>query len=301
MPNETRGATRVARYALAALLAVPAIGFGVSGKIGRKDPVLTTRHLNAGASIKVFNAAGSVRLIGWSHDSIEVHGAVSPRSAYFAVGDVRGMKIGVDDPRPGEQVPHGDIAIYLPRGTQVSVKTVNGDIDASDVSGWLYTVAGAVHVSGTAATMEVEDMRGDVDLNATVPWLRARGGAGRMTVRGAVRDADVSTISGALDVPGGGIIRGQFASVSGDIRWAGAPAVGAILDFSNHSGTVDLALTRGASGAFTLSTIEGTIANAFAQVRPVSQEQRSAHFRIGSGGGDIAVRTFKGAIRLHQQ
>jgi DUF4097 and DUF4098 domain-containing protein YvlB len=223
---------------------------------------------------------------------------VSPRNAYFAVGYARGMKIGVDDPRPGQPAPRGDIAIYLPRGTQVSVKTVNGDIDAADVSGWLYTVAGAVRVSGTAATIEVEDMRGDVDLNATVPWLRARDGSGRMTVRGAVQDADISTISGALDVPDGGIMRGQFASVSGDIRWNGAPAAGAILDFSNHSGAVDLALARGAAGAFTLSTIEGTIANAFAAVRPVAQEQRSAHFRIGSGGGDVTVRTFKGAIHV---
>lgn len=301
MPSDVRGAHRVAGLALAALLVVPAVGGGVGGTGARTDPVLTARHLNAGASMKVFNSTGAVRLIGWSHDSIEVRGDVSPRNAYFAVGDARGMKVGVNDALPGEPGPHGDIAIYLPRGTQVSVKTVNGDIEASDVSGWFYTIAGAVRVSGEAATIEVEDMRGDVDLNATVPWVHARGGAGHVTVRGAVQDADVSTISGALDVRGGEIVRGQFASVSGAIHWAGAPAEGAILDFSDHGGAVDLVLPRATTGAFALSTVEGTIANGFVSARPVSQQQRSMRFRIGQGGGDVTVRTFKGAIRVRPQ
>jgi hypothetical protein len=291
MPNDLRDTARIARYALAALLAVPAVGTGMLGKLERKDPVLTRRHLNAGASIKVFNSAGSVRLVGWSHDSIEVRGDVSPRTAYFAVGDVRGMKIGINDPAPGQPAPHGDIAIYLPSGTQVSVKTVNGDIEATDVSGWFYTIAGAVRVLGTAATVEVEDMRGDVDVHA-------RGGAGRMTVRGAVQDADVSTISGALDVAADQIVRGQFTSVSGNIRCSGVPAGGAILDFSDHSGAVELALARGAAGTFALSSISGTITNGLAQVRPVAQSSRSLRFTLGAGGADVTVRTFKGAIRL---
>jgi DUF4097 and DUF4098 domain-containing protein YvlB len=300
MPNDMWGAARIAKCALATLLAVP-VGTGALGKVARKDPVLTQRHLNAGASIKVFNSGGSVRLIGWRHDSIEVRGAVSPRTAYFAVGDARGMKIGINDPAPGQPAPHGDIVIYLPRGTQASVKTVNGGIDATDVSGWFYTIAGAVRVSGTAATVEVEDMRGDVDLNATVPWVHARGGAGRMTVRGAVQDADISTISGALDLPASGIVRGQFASVSGDIHWTGAPAPGAILDFSNHSGAVDVVVPRDASGAFTLSSITGTIVNGFAAMRPASEGPQSVRFRLGRGGGDVTVRTFKGPIRVRQE
>jgi hypothetical protein len=292
---------RAVRFVFASTLLSALVGAGGGAVVARGDPVLTARHLNQRSSIKVFNPTGAVRLVGWDHDSLEVRGEVSPRKRYFAAGDANGMKLGVDEASAGEAPAHGDLTIYLPRGTQVAVKTVNGDIFATDVSGWFYTIAGAVHVAGTAASIEVEAMRGDVDLNATVPWLHARGGSGHVVVRGAAKDVDVSTISGALDVAGGETMRGQFASVSGDIRFAGAPAAGAILDFSNHSGAIDLALPRASSGTFTLSTITGTITNGFAQLRSVAQEERAVHVNLGRGGADVTVRTFKGAIRLRPQ
>lgn len=290
-----------ARCALAALLFLPLVSGDGAGQGMREEPVLTARHLNANASVKVFNPTGAVRLIGWSHDSLEVRGNVAPRKRYFASGDANGVKLGVDEAGAGEAPAHGDITIRLPRDAHVAVKTVNGNIDATDASGWFYTIAGVVHVAGTASSVEVESMRGDVELSVSGPWLRARSGEGRVTLRGAVKDVDVSTISGSLDVAGGGIMRGQFASVSGDINFAGAPATGAILDLSNHSGAVEFAWPRSAPGTFTLSTVEGTIVNAFASLRPVSQPQRSVRFSLGRGGADVTVRTFKGAIRVRPE
>jgi hypothetical protein len=239
--------------------------------------------------------------VGWNFDSVEVRGSVSPRRQYFFGGDDNGAKIGIDEARAGEPPAHGDLTIFVPKGTTVGVKTVNGDISASDVSGWFYAIAGRINVSGAAKTIEIEAMRGDVTLNVTVPWLHARGGSGRMIVGGTLQDVDVSTISGALDVAAGEIVRGQFASVSGDIRFSGAPAAGAILDFSNHGGAVDLAVPRTATGTFALSTVSGTIANGFAPVGPASQSPRALRFTLGRGGADVTVRTFKGAIRVRPQ
>jgi DUF4097 and DUF4098 domain-containing protein YvlB len=290
-----------ARLAVVLALAAPLVSAANGASGGRKDPVLTARHLNRGASLKVFNATGAVRIVGWSHDSLEVRGNVSPRSRYYGYADSIGGKIGMEETRPGEPPTHGDLTLFVPRGTQLSVKTVNGNIDATDVSGWFYTVAGAVRVGGTAKTIEIDAMRGDIDLDVSVPWLHARAGAGHVVVRGAVEDADITTIDGALDLMSSGIMRGQFASVSGDIRWAGAPARGAILDFSNHSGAVEFTLPRSTIGTFALSTVSGTIANGFAQVRPVAQADRSVRVTFGRGGADVTVRTFKGAIRMRPE
>ena len=304
-----RNRTRAVHVALAAVLIAPLIkpliaplmAAGRSGESTRADSVLTARHFNQGASMKVFNPTGAVRLVGWNHDSLEVRGNVSPRKRYFASGDANGMKLGVDEARVGEAPVHGDITVYLPRGTQVAVKTVNGDIDAADVSGWFYTIAGAVRIGGNATSIEVDAMRGDIDLGVSVPWLHVRAGSGHVVVHGVVQDVDVSTISGMLDVASSGIRRGQFSSVSGDIHWVGAPPVGAILDFSNHSGAVDIALPRSALGSFLLSTVAGTITNGFMPLRPVSQEQHSVRLTRGRGGADVTVRTFKGTIRVRPE
>ena len=292
--------TRTLATALVALGGMIVSGAAAAGGV-HEDRVLTARHLGRHAAVKVFNFAGAVRLVGWNRDSLEVRGDVSPRKRYFAGGDTSGVKLGIDEAGPGELPSHGDLTIYLPIGAQVAIKTVNGSIDATDVSGWFYTIAGAVRVGGSATSIEVEDMRGDVDLGVIAPWVRARGGSGRLVFRGASKDVDVSTISGALEVSGGEIVRGQFASVSGDIRFEGAPAPGAILDFSDHSGGVDLALPASASAAFSLTSITGTIVNGFAALRPAAQGTHAARVTLGRGGADVTVRTFRGAIRLRPQ
>ena len=267
----------------------------------QKEQVLTARHMNSGGSLKVFNPAGSVKLVGWSHDSIEVRGEVTPHRRYYAAGDAKGWKVGIDDGPMNDPAPHGDLTIYVPKGTEVSVKTVSGKIEADDISGWFYTIAGDVRIAGSAKSIDVDAMRGDIDIGVSVPWLRVRAGEGHVTVHGVVTDADVSTIGGKVDITSGAIQRGQFASVAGDIHWNGAPARGAILDFSNHTGAVEFVLPRSTVANFSLSTVSGTIANGFAPVRPVSQSERSMRVTFGKGGADVSVRTFKGTIRMRPQ
>jgi hypothetical protein len=289
---------RMLWIASAAALAMPLDPAAVVSTSARTAPVLTARHMNKGASLKVFNPTGSVRLVGWSHDSLEVHGDVSPRKRYYAAGDANGAKVGMEESGANETPAQGDLIIYVPRGTQASVKTANGNIDATDISGWFYAIGGGVHISGTAASIEVDAMRGDVEISAVVPWLHVRAGAGHVVVHGAVTDADVTTIGGALDIAGAGIMRGQFSSVTGDIRWSGPPAMKAILDFSNHSGAIEFALPASTGATLSLSTVTGIISNGFAQIHPVSQAERSIRVTFGRGGADVAARTFKGAIRV---
>jgi len=296
-----RQLTQAMLFSAAAMFVSPFANRANNAPGARKETVLTARHMNKGASLKGFNPAGSVKLVGWNRDSIEVRGEVTPRRRYYAAGDANGFKVGIDDGPMNEATPHGDLTIYLPKGTQVSLKTVNGNIEADDVSGWFYTIAGSVRIGGSAKSIEVDAMRGDVDIGVTVPWLHVRAGEGHVVLHGTVTDADVSTIGGKLDITSGSIRRGQFASVAGDVRWTGPPVSGAILDFSNHTGAVEFALPRSTAATFSLSTVSGTIANGFVQVRSVSQSERSVRVTFGKGGADVAVRTFKGAIRMRPQ
>jgi hypothetical protein len=155
-------------------------------------------------------------------------------------------------------------------------------------------------MSGSATYVEAESMKGNLDLNANVPWLRAKTGEGHLLLRGRPQDVDASTITGTLDIATATIMRGQFTSVSGDIHYAGAPPSGAILEFSNHGGGVDLLLPATASGVFALSSISGIIENSLPGVRPAAAP-RAMRVTLGRGDASITVRTFKGAIRLRPQ
>jgi hypothetical protein len=264
-------------------------------------PLLRARHASPAPLVKVFNPAGSVRLVGWDRDSLLIRGRVARGEAFYLSGSDSLIKLGIEDRSDGQRMGRCDLVVYLPRGSQVSLKTVTGNIAASDVSGWFYTVSGGVRLSGAATTIEVQAMSGNVDLDVATPWARARTGDGNLRVSGDPQDVDASTIGGTLTITSSAILRGQFGSVSGDVHYAGAPAAGAIFDFSSHSGAIDLVLARSVSGVFALSSVFGAIENGFAEARPITATPHSMRLSLGHGGAQVMARTFKGTIRLRPQ
>jgi len=288
----------VIAWAGAALVTAAGVGGAQRPAPDAAGTVLGARRLAKGASVKIFNPAGSVRLIGWARDSLLVRGAVASDDRFYLAGTENGVKLGVEDRAGAENPDACELVVYLPAGAQVSVKTASARIAAYDVSGWFYSVSGAIDVSGTASSLDVESMTGAVTIGAESPWVRARTGQGSLRISGRPQDVDASTISGLLDVTSDAILRAQFTSVTGDIRYAGALAPGAVFDFSSHSGVVTLVLPRDVSATLALSSVNGTIENGFVSTHPAALERRSERVTLGHGEASVTVRTFKGAIRL---
>lgn len=265
-------------------------------------PILTARRVTPTFSLNMWNPAGHVRIIAWDRDSLLIRGRVDRTKHYFFGGDSAGAKLGVDWPKgDGGEAKPCDFVIYAPRRGKMSIKTVSADIEATDVSGSFYTVSGAIRLSGTATTIEAESMSGNLDLDANVPWMRARTGDGHLLLRGRPQDVDAATIAGTLDIATATVVRGEFTSVTGDIHYAGAPPVGAIFEFSNHTGSVDLLMPPSASGVFALSTVVGSIENSFSAVRDAGLNPRAMRITLGRGGSSVTARTYKGVIRLRSQ
>ena len=272
-----------------------------SAQSATDGPVLGARHVNPTASLKIWSPAGTVRLVAWDRDSVVMRGRVpEPEQTMFAGGS-NGMKLGIEGYWNNGNAKPARLVIYLPRQSKVSIKTISADIDAADVSGSFYTVSGSIHLSGRSTSIEVESMNGNLDLDVTTPWIRARTGEGHLLLRGRPEDVDAATISGTLDVATTSPLRAQFSSVSGDIHYAALPANGGIFEFSNHSGAVDLALPANAAGTFALSSVVGAIDNRLSPMKPATAPSRSVRFTLGRGGASVTVRTFKGAIRLRPQ
>lgn len=265
-------------------------------------PLLRARHLSATANVKLFVPAGSVRLIGWDRDSIVVRGSTPRGVKMIFVADDSRAKLDLSSMDESTATP-SNITMYVPRRAQISAKTVTADITASNTSGWFYSVSGDLRFSGDATSVDALSMSGNIDVDATTSWLRARTGSGHLLVRGAPQDVDASTVSGTLDIAAAAIIRGQFASVSGNIHYVGTPARGAIFDISNHSGNVELMMPPTASGVFLLTTVVGSINESLVQSHPVGSTEGGHTIRLILGRGDahVTVRTFKGAIEVRQQ
>jgi hypothetical protein len=264
------------------------------------QPVLWARAVEPTAGFKIYNPAGAVRVVGWERDSIVVRGRVARGERFYFGGSARGGKLGIEERADARDSGASDLVIYLPRRAQLSVKTASADITGADVSGSFFSVSGTIHLSGAATSVDAESMSGNVSLDVSAPWVHARTGEGHLLLRGAPQDADVSTVSGTLDIASQAILRGRFASVSGEIHYVGTPPAGAVFEFSNHSGGVDCLLPRDAAGVFELTTVTGDIVNGYTPLRPITQPGRGRTLRVnlGGAGGHVSVRTFKGTIRL---
>lgn len=292
--------TRGARAHVIAML----MSAAAAGSVHAQLPVLRARALDATAAVKIFNPAGSIRLVGWDRDSIVVQGRIARGEHFFFGGSASGVKLGIEDATTSGDSHPSELVISLPRASRISIKSASANITGTNVSGWFYSVTGSIRLAGAATSIEAETMDGSIDLDVAVPWVRARTGNGNLTLRRAVADADLATIAGSLSAVTSSVRRGRFSSVTGDIRTVGAPPSDALLELSNHDGAVDLLLPRDASGVFDLSTVTGTIDNAFAGARPTAGatlRNRPLRVQLGNGGAHVTVRTFRGAIRLRSQ
>jgi putative adhesin len=265
------------------------------------DPVLRARRLVAGAPVKMFIPSGTVELVGWDHDSIEIRGTVPRAGALVLSGsDTAGLKLMIE-PRNRDASIMSRVIVHLPRRSQVSIKTVDAIVRATDVGGWFYTVSGRIRLDGSATSVDAEAMSGDLDLNVSTPWARAKTGKGHLAIGGSPEDVDASTISGALDVSSPTIMRGRFTSVAGDIRYASTMLPKSLFEFSNHSGSVELTLPRDVSARLELSSVEGEIDDGYHELHPATGGTHNLQLLLGTGASDVTVRTFRGTVRLRMQ
>lgn len=281
----------LASVALAAGARSPAQG-PVEGSL------LAARAVAPTVAIKAWSPLGSIRFVGWSKDSVVVRGTLGRGVRFRLTQDGAAIKLLAEGEGPDGTAVASNIVAWVPRRSTLSVKTVSADITAVDVGGWFYTVSGNLRLSGRARSIEAESMDGSLDLDVSCLWVRARAGSGRLLLRGEPEAADLSTISGDLSVATSFPLRGQFTSVTGDIRYAGSPPPGGIVDMSDHSGSVELLLPADASATLALTSVAGVIENGLTGARAAAAPPRSMNLDLGRGEARLTVRTFKGAIRL---
>lgn len=284
---------RPAALALAALLALA--DAVLAQQVERRLP------LAADGSVKVWALGGSVRVMGWSRDSVLVRGSVAGGASLFHIGgSPTAVKMFVED-RDGSA---GDshLEVWVPARAKVWVKTESAMIDVRGVEGSvdLNTIGGAVQVSGMLRDLYAESMDGRIALAVTAPSVRAKTASGDLTFEGGGDNVRLTTVSGTIAVAVDSIERARCESVTGAITVRGGLARGASLALESHSGQIELIVPPATSADFDIDTFGGTIDNRLTRARPTELERRgrSLAFTAGDGGAEVQIRNFKGAVIL---
>ncbi len=256
-------------------------------------------------SVTIETLAGSIEIIGWDKDEIQVTGTVDEKADKFVfyVGKKK-ARLKVEYSRESKRSVDGsELTIHLPRRCKVEVGTVSADITADKVTGRLYpeTVSGDVKVSGTLEEVEVETVSGEIDLDVESGSVRANSVSGDLALNGVKGEVNAETVSGEILVRGGEFKRLDANSVSGDVEFHGALSGDGTFRFNSHSGDIVLYIPANTSADFNVNTFSGDIDNAFGpKAERTSTYTPGKELEVTTGNGDARVRinTFSGDVEL---
>ena len=286
-------------FAAAALLAAsPAVRAGT--------PINERAAANPAGSVEVSNVAGTVRVIGWDRNEVEVTGelGVGAEKLEFAVAD-KVTRIKVIRPSKSSNVEDTDLVVRVPAASRLSVNTVSADIEVQGLLGAqrLQSVSAEISTAAAGEDVECKSVSGDVTVNGSFKkgLLTITTVSGDATALRVAGEVNANTVSGDITLGLGETNRSRVRSTSGDLTMAALLAADGKLDAESISGDVRLELVGAVDAEFDLSSFNGEIRNCFGPKAVSTSEYapgKELRFREGQGSAHVRIKTLNGDISV---
>jgi DUF4097 and DUF4098 domain-containing protein YvlB len=164
-----------------------------------------------------------------------------------------------------------DLRVRVPAGSRLEIETVSADL-------------------------EIDGVRGAVSLESV---------SGRITIRGASDELYLESVSGSIDIETDAPLRrGEFETVSSDLKLSVDLARNGRLDVESVNGDVTLLLPASVEAGFSVETFSGDIDNEFGPRATKTSEyvpSKRLEFSTGSGDARVTVEAFSGTVRLRKR
>ena len=221
-----------------------------------------TYPLTAGGSFQLDNVNGSVHVDGWDRDEVEVSAVKATEND---ASDLEQVQIDVTS-LPGQVAVHTRYPSSF--GTGVAVE-YHVHVPFKTLLGAVKTVNGSVLVRGVEGGGDLRSVNGDVEVTDSAGRFNAK------TTNGDLRLQLRQVSSGAPM---------NIETVNGSVVLSVPPDTRADLDVQNMNGDFSSELPVVATAAAPIPTNGGAF-HAF-------------HAKLGTGGGEISLRTINGTIHL---
>lgn len=271
-----------------------------------------------GAPVRVRLQSGSVRIIGWTHDSVHVTGRLAPGERWVTVagaGDTVSLR--------AEGLPRGlaapsDIEIRVPQRSPLVIRAAAASLVVRELDAALdvATAAGNLLVEAVRAPVRAETMQGTLSVIGPLPQLEAATVSGALLVSvpydtTQVGEEQVARLRPGVDTPFGpvslrsvsgritfnapAVARGGVHTVRGDTRVFAGPLPGGTVQVTSHAGLTTVVWPVDAQPAAVLdaSSLRGGVTGAPADASPAAM--------IDGGVGRLVVRAVRGDVTVKQE
>ena len=256
--------------------------------------------------VDVSNIAGSIELVGWSRNQVEVTGTLG-RNVKELVFERDGdnVTIQVKVPRKSGRGSGADLTIRVPENSSIDVSGVSADISVEGVRGVqrLQTVSGDVETESFDNDVSAESVSGDVDVEGDKGDTETNIGtvSGDVTLAGGSGVVRAGSVSGDVVIDEGTFSRAELGTVNGDVIFRAGLRKDGRFSAETVNGDMDVEFAGDVSARIEVETFNGSIRNCFGP-----EPQRTSKytpglelsFTEGSGDGRVEISTMNGDVSL---
>lgn len=276
---------------------------------GDSRDVNELQPLKADGEVRIDNLAGSVKVLAWDKNQVQVTGRIGHLVQKLDVeGDANSLDIKVVLPHDVHDSDCGscaDLQIQVPKGARLEVSTVSADVEASGLTGQVQvgTVSGGATLSSQSGHIDLRTVSGDITVvgSAKAAQVMANSVSGTVRLSDVDGSVDAENVSGEIKLVSHRVNNLKMSSTSGDLGFQGELLKGGNYDINNVSGDVRVSVGGSPDARFDISSFSGDIDNSFGpKATRVSKYSpgMELHFTSGSGGATLSARTLSGDIRL---
>ena len=312
---------------LVAVVLAAAVSLPAAAQTDVTERFSKTAHLDSNGTLDLANIAGNIVITtGAGRDvTIEAIKRVQRPNQNVARALLQMIDIQVVEqanrvevrtvfPRPRNFPGSVDFTIAVPEDANVTVKTLSGNVRATNIKGELRaeTLSGNVVTAAARKLEAVKCISGDIEIidAAADDLVTASTASGNITVRGLkARAIQLGSVTGNIRVDDSQTDRMDVKAVNGNIDYVGDLAKNGRYQFVSHSGDIRLVLSgtdriRAAGEQFQRDRPIDFLINrraAGGEGQPNVQGPRMIRGAVGDASAMLGLRAFSGNISITRQ
>lgn len=263
----------------------------------------TTMAFPRDGVVDLTNVSGDITVTGWDRAEARVQASTSRGRLRWRFSSSR-ITVEIEPVRG--RTGDSPIEVSVPQGVRVITRSTSGDLTIRGVNGPVdaSTTSGDVELADASERVELKSVSGDVRA------VRVRGEIEANSVSGEVELDDIEGRAVRVESTSGDLVLTNVRSpdvsaetVSGEVVFRGPIERGGQYEFHSHSGGVTLTVPATVSARVSVETFSGELDSAFpVTLQPDRNRTQSRRLEFVLGGGDARViaETFSGDIEIRR-
>lgn len=278
-------------------------------------PIDLRHNASANAHIEISNVAGTVTVIAWDRNEVQVSGQLGEGAEPLAItGSDNDLTIKVESKGGSSWLNWGSnrrmepttLELHVPKAAALDVSVVSAPLVIDGMEGGnieVNTVSGKTRINARTPSLKVDSVSGGIELAGHASRADLQTVSGDILAPNLGNEASLQTISGEIQAQGGPWQKLSLSTVSGDVQLTGGLTSDGKISIDSMSGDVQLQLPANIVGNLHASSFSGDLRTDFGTVQePEHGPGSSLDTQLGSGGNArIKIETFSGDLRVRKQ